>query len=147
MDIYLKLFEVLFPVFFIVGIGFLLGKKNPNFDTSFITTYAGNFGTPALVIFAITAGGYNSVNECLMLRLPSVIIPNYETSRDDQPGRAAKAAERGGSIMVEKADKGIIGLALDRICDPDVRSDMAERLVMSVSDDGAESLAESLLSN
>ena len=57
MEIYLKLFEVLFPVFFIVGIGFLLGKKNPNFDTSFITTYAGNFGTPALVIFAITAGG------------------------------------------------------------------------------------------
>ena len=57
MDIYLKLFEVLFPVFFIVGIGLLLGKKNPNFDTSFITTYAGNFGTPALVIFALTAGG------------------------------------------------------------------------------------------
>ena len=57
MDIYVKLFEVLFPVFFIVGIGFLLGKKNPNFDTSFITTYAGNFGTPALVIFALTAGG------------------------------------------------------------------------------------------
>ena len=57
MDIYLKLFEVLFPVFFIVGIGFLLGKRNPNFDTSFITTYAGNFGTPALVIFALTAGG------------------------------------------------------------------------------------------
>ena len=61
MDIYLKLFEVLFPVFFIVGIGFLLGKKNPNFDTSFITTYAGNFGTPALVIFALTAGGVSFV--------------------------------------------------------------------------------------
>ena len=57
MDIYFKLFEVLFPVFFIIGIGFFLGKKNPNFDTSFITTYSGNFGTPALVIFALTAGG------------------------------------------------------------------------------------------
>ena len=57
MDIYLKLFEVLFPVFFIVGIGYFLVKKNPNFDTSFITTYAGNFGTPAVVIFALTAGG------------------------------------------------------------------------------------------
>ena len=57
MDIYLKLFEVLFPVFFIIGIGYFLGKKNPNFDTSFITTYSGNFGTPALVIFALTAGG------------------------------------------------------------------------------------------
>ena len=57
MDIYLKLFEVLFPVFFIIGIGVFLGKKNPSFDTSFITTYSGNFGTPALVIFALTAGG------------------------------------------------------------------------------------------
>jgi hypothetical protein len=33
MDIYLKLFEVLFPVFFIVGIGYYLGKKNPKLDT------------------------------------------------------------------------------------------------------------------
>ncbi len=32
-------------------------KKNPDIDTSFITTYSGNFGTPALIIFALTAGG------------------------------------------------------------------------------------------
>mgnify|MGYP001388376037 CR=1 FL=1 len=57
MDLYIKLFEVLFPVFFIVGIGYFLGKQNPNFDTSFITSYSGNFGTPSLVIFALTAGG------------------------------------------------------------------------------------------
>ena len=50
MELYLKLFEVLFPVFFIVGIGFLLGKKNPNFDTSFITSYAGNFGTAEIAV-------------------------------------------------------------------------------------------------
>ena len=57
MDLYIKLIEVLFPVFFIIGIGYFLGKKNPNFDTSFITTYSANFGTPSLVIFALTAGG------------------------------------------------------------------------------------------
>ncbi len=57
MDLYIKLFEVLFPVFFIVAIGYFLGKKNPNFDTSFITSYSGNFGTPALVIFALTTTG------------------------------------------------------------------------------------------
>ena len=28
MEIYLKLFEVVFPVFFIVGIGYYLGKKD-----------------------------------------------------------------------------------------------------------------------
>ena len=48
MELYIKLFEVLFPVFFIVGIGYYLGKKNPNFDTSFITNYSGNFGAPLL---------------------------------------------------------------------------------------------------
>ena len=57
MDLYIKLIEVLFPVFFIIGIGYFLGKKNPNFDTSFITSYSANFGTPSLVVFALTAGG------------------------------------------------------------------------------------------
>ena len=57
MEIYIKLFEVLFPVFFIVGIGFFLGKKNPNLNTSFITSYSANFGTPALIIFAVMTSG------------------------------------------------------------------------------------------
>ena len=57
MEIYFKLIEVLFPVFFIVGIGYFLGKKSPNLDTSFITNYSANFGTPALVIFALTSSG------------------------------------------------------------------------------------------
>ena len=57
MDIYLKLFEVLFPVFFIVGVGYFLGKKNPKLDTSFITNFAANIGTPAMVFYSITTTG------------------------------------------------------------------------------------------
>ena len=57
MEIYLKLFEVLFPVFFIVGIGYLLGRKKSDIDTTFITNYSANFGAPALFIFAITSSG------------------------------------------------------------------------------------------
>ena len=57
MDIYLKLFEVLFPVFFIVGIGYFLGKKNPKIDTSFITNFVANIGTPAMVFYSITTTG------------------------------------------------------------------------------------------
>ena len=53
MDIYLKLFEVLFPVFFVVGIGYYLGKKNPKIDTKFITNFAANVGTPAMIIYAL----------------------------------------------------------------------------------------------
>ncbi len=57
MDLYLKLFEVLFPVFFIVGIGYFIGKKKSDIDTTFITNYSANFGAPALFIFAITSSG------------------------------------------------------------------------------------------
>jgi len=57
MVLYIKLFEVLFPVFFIVGIGYFLGKKSPNIDTKFITNYSANFGTPALIIFGVMSSG------------------------------------------------------------------------------------------
>ncbi len=53
MEIYIKLFEVLFPVFFVVGIGYYLGKKNPKIDTSFITNFAANIGTPAMIIYSL----------------------------------------------------------------------------------------------
>ena len=57
MELYLKLIDVLFPVFFVIGIGYYLGKKNPNISTDFITTFAGNVGTPAMIFYTITTTG------------------------------------------------------------------------------------------
>ena len=57
MSIYIKLFEVLFPVFFVVGIGYYLGKKNPKIDTTFITNFGGNIGSPAIVFYSVTTTG------------------------------------------------------------------------------------------
>ena len=57
MEIYIKLFEVLFPVFFVVGIGYFLGRKNPKIDTAFITNFAANIGTPSMIIYAVTSTG------------------------------------------------------------------------------------------
>ena len=57
MEIYFKLFEVLFPVFFIVGIGYFLGKKNPKLDTTFITNFGANIGSPAIVFYSVTTTG------------------------------------------------------------------------------------------
>ena len=53
MEIFLKLFEVLFPVFFVIGIGYYLGKKNPKINTAFITSFAANIGTPAMIIYSL----------------------------------------------------------------------------------------------
>ena len=57
MDLYLKLVDVLFPVFFVIGIGYYIGKKDSNFDTNFITNFAGNIGTPAMIFYTITSTG------------------------------------------------------------------------------------------
>ena len=54
MGLLIKLFEVLFPVFLIIGIGYWYGKKDPKFDTKFITTFAGNFGLPAIIFYSLT---------------------------------------------------------------------------------------------
>ena len=57
MELYIKLFDVLFPVFFIIGIGYYLGLKDPKFDTKIITNFAGNIGTPAMIFYTITTTG------------------------------------------------------------------------------------------
>ena len=53
MEIHIKLFEVLFPVFFVVAVGYYIGKKDPKINTKFITNFAANVGTPALILYAL----------------------------------------------------------------------------------------------
>jgi predicted permease len=55
MGLLIQLFDVLFPVFLIIGIGYWYGKKDPKFDTKFITTFAGNFGLPAIIYYSLTS--------------------------------------------------------------------------------------------
>ena len=103
MEIYIKLFEVIFPVFFVIGIGYYLGKNNPNIDTNFITAFAGNIGTPAMIFYTVTTtgitltvfihyftyalimiGGFAIIglillfflNKDLSMELPPLILPN-----------------------------------------------------------------------
>ena len=103
MELYLKLIDVLFPVFFVIGIGYYLGKNNPNIDTNFITHFAGNIGTPAMIFYTVTTtgitltvfihyftyalimiGGFAIIglillfflNKDLSMELPPLILPN-----------------------------------------------------------------------
>ena len=103
MEIYIKLFEVIFPVFFVIGIGYYLGKNNPNIDTNFITSFAGNICTPAMIFYTVTTtgitltvfihyftyalimiGGFAIIglillfflNKDLSMELPPLILPN-----------------------------------------------------------------------
>jgi len=59
MDLLVKLFDVLFPVFLTIAIGYWYGKKDPKFNTNFITTFAGNFGLPAIIFYSLTTTNIN----------------------------------------------------------------------------------------
>ena len=76
MEIYIKLFEVLFLFFFVVGIGYYLGKKIQKIDTTFITNLAVNIGTPAMVIYAVTSTGitFNIFKEYFLYFLIVIIL-------------------------------------------------------------------------
>ena len=50
-----KLIEVIFPVFFIIVVGYWIGKKNPNFDTNFITSFSGSIGVPSMLFYSLTS--------------------------------------------------------------------------------------------
>ena len=50
----MKLFEVVFPVFLVIGIGYWYGKKDPKFDTKFITILSGNIGLPCIIFYSLT---------------------------------------------------------------------------------------------
>ena len=56
MEIYFKLIEILFPVFFVIGIGYYFGKKDPKFNTNFITDLTGS-SEPALIFYSLTSTG------------------------------------------------------------------------------------------
>ena len=55
MDLLTNLFEVLFPVFLTIGIGYWYGKKDSKFDTKFITTFVGNIGLPCIIYYSLTS--------------------------------------------------------------------------------------------
>jgi len=54
MELLSKLLDVLFPVFLTIGIGYWYGKKDPKFNTKFITNFAGNIGLPSIIFYSLT---------------------------------------------------------------------------------------------
>jgi hypothetical protein len=62
---------------------------------------------------AVSAAGYNSLQELLRFGVPTLFIPNLDTSLDDQRTRARHVAERGFACYVERAEPDPVGKFLD----------------------------------
>jgi UDP:flavonoid glycosyltransferase YjiC (YdhE family) len=63
---------------------------------------------------AVSASGYNSFHELLRFGIPTLFIPNQDTSLDDQHGRARFAADRGLAHMIERVS---VDAATPLLCD------------------------------
>ncbi|MEV6298630.1 glycosyltransferase [Actinoplanes sp. NPDC051861] len=75
----------------------------------------------------ISASGYNSFHELLAFGVPTVFVPNRETSLDDQVSRARFAAAAGAALIVEDPEGEDLDRVLDRAVREDVRADLSRR--------------------
>ena len=78
--------------------------------------------------FSIIAGGYNSYHEMVEFCVPSLVIPNMNTGRDDQVKRIQASVDIGAMVMLKNPKKFMLEGAIDRIMEPEVRKIMAEKL-------------------
>tara|TARA_Y100000389_G_C17428492_1_gene501062 strand:- start:197 stop:1096 length:900 start_codon:yes stop_codon:yes gene_type:complete len=71
MEIFLKVFDVLFPVFLTIAIGYWYGKKDSKFDTKIITNFAGTIGLPCIIFYSLTI---SNIEFTTFLRFSKYII-------------------------------------------------------------------------
>ncbi|WP_051274666.1 hypothetical protein [Cellulomonas sp. URHD0024] len=67
---------------------------------------------------AVVACGYNSYHESVLAGLPTVFVPNLQTTTDDQLGRARYADDRGFGACVVEVDAESARAALRTVSDP-----------------------------
>lgn len=80
------------------------------------------------VDFSIIAGGYNSYHEMVEFCVPSIVIPNTATGRDDQVARIKEASEKRAMVMLTNPNKISLEVAIERIMESDVRMEMSANL-------------------
>ena len=91
--------------------------------------------------FAIIAGGYNSYHEVVDSELPSLCFPNLSTGRDDQLSRAMAASKEGAMIVLEKRNPTNIQIAISRLIESKVRTEMKNKLTRMKKPNGSKEAA------
>ncbi len=89
--------------------------------------------------FGVFAAGYNSIHEALVHRLPCVLVPNYQTSTDDQVRRAQGMNQKGLGLMA--ADVTELERAIHALSDLETRDLIKMRLSeLKIGDGAAEAI-------
>lgn len=87
----------------------------------------------------VTAAGYNSAQEAVCMRIPSILVPNSNTITDDQTRRARQLADQGLCWVAEGADG--LRISVEQLADVDRRLAMRDRLANTAPPTGASEAA------
>ncbi|MFM9281219.1 glycosyltransferase [Paenibacillus jiagnxiensis] len=94
---------------------------------------------------AISAAGYNTFHELMHFSVPTIFIPNENTSRDDQVERATRAEKSGSGICLINPGSEELAHALKKGLDSKINQEMRESAARLVPKNGADEMAQLLL--
>ena len=77
---------------------------------------------------AVIAAGYNAPHEMIVAGIPSLLIPNLETTVDDQLARAVGLSTRQLALMATPDDEVAVVKQVQALLRDDVRENLRERL-------------------
>ena len=92
---------------------------------------------------AVSAAGYNTVNELTHFGVPSILMP-FPRGLDDQFARVARLVEA-GAALTSPLDAPSLRAALARLSDPVLSSALTETARLLVPFSGASAAAEAIL--
>jgi hypothetical protein len=86
---------------------------------------------------AVAASGYNTFHELVTTPVPTLFVPNLDTSTDDQQARARFAHRVGVGTMLAADTAEAFDAALAPLLDPAVRTRMVDRALARLTPNGA----------
>jgi hypothetical protein len=92
--------------------------------------------------FVVSASGYNSYHELIAFAIPTIFVPNMETSLDDQAARARYAQEVGAALCLEAVTEEDVDRCVKVMLDRDKRAAMAARCREVFPGNGADAAAK-----
>lgn len=95
---------------------------------------------------SVGAAGYNFTHEMVRARVPTLFVPNMQTSIDDQYRRAAHLAARGVGLTALASDGVAFERRLEQLLEDRHRNALRGRLEQIVVPNGAAEVAEMLAS-
>ncbi|MFB5763268.1 glycosyltransferase [Paenibacillus medicaginis] len=94
---------------------------------------------------AISASGYNTFHELMHFGVPTIFIPNENTNRDDQVGRAMRADDSGAGLCLINPGPDDMMQALNKALDSRINQKMRAAAARLAALNGADEMARLLL--